>query len=130
MPDAAAHLVPINEIEGARERLGQRVHRTALMTSATAASWVSAATGVRLADDKLYMKPEHLQKTGSFKARGMINRIETLPDEARSRGVITLSAGKGRPAEGPGRRRGRGPGAGERPARGGGGTGGAGRAGA
>jgi len=41
----------------------------------------------------LYMKPEHLQKTGSFKARGMINRIETLPDEAKARGVITLSAG-------------------------------------
>jgi threonine dehydratase len=63
------------------------------MTSATAASWVSAATGVRLADDTLYLKPEHLQKTGSFKARGMINRIETLPDEAKARGVITLSAG-------------------------------------
>ena len=63
------------------------------MTSATAASWVSAATGVRLAGDTLYMKPEHLQKTGSFKARGMINRIETLPDEAKARGVITLSAG-------------------------------------
>src|SRR3954468_331540 len=93
MPDAAAHLVPISEIEAARERLGQRVHRTALMTSATAAAWVSAATGVRLADDKLYLKPEHLQKTGSFKARGMINRIETLPDEAKARGVITLSAG-------------------------------------
>ena len=93
MPDAAAHLVTISEIEAARQRLGQRVHRTALMTSATAASWVSAATGVRLAGDTLYMKPEHLQKTGSFKARGMINRIETLPDEAKARGVITLSAG-------------------------------------
>ncbi len=93
MPDDAAHLVPLSEIEAARERLGRRVHRTPLMSSATAATRVAAAIGVRLGDDRLYLKPEHLQKTGSFKPRGMINRIETLPAEARERGVITLSAG-------------------------------------
>jgi threonine dehydratase len=93
MPDVAAHLVPLSDIEVARERLTGRVHRTPLMTSATAAAWVTAATGVRLAGDRLYLKPEQLQKTGSFKPRGMINRIETLPTEARQRGVITLSAG-------------------------------------
>jgi threonine dehydratase len=48
---------------------------------------------VRLADDRLYVKAEHLQKTGSFKSRGMTNRIATLPEAARGRGVITLSAG-------------------------------------
>jgi len=63
------------------------------MTSATAAMWTTAATGARLADDRLYLKPEHLQKTGSFKPRGTVNRIVTLSDEARARGIITLSAG-------------------------------------
>jgi threonine dehydratase len=87
------HLVPMAEIEAARERLVGRVHRTPTMTSATAATWVTAATGVRLGDDRLYLKPEQLQKTGSFKPRGMTNRIATLPDAAKARGVITLSAG-------------------------------------
>ena len=63
------------------------------MHSATAAAWTTVATGVRLADDRLYLKPEQLQKTGSFKPRGMTNRIATLPEAARARGVITLSAG-------------------------------------
>src|SRR6185295_8931823 len=35
----------------------------------------------------------NLQKTGSFKPRGMTNKVATLPPEAKARGVITLSAG-------------------------------------
>lgn len=93
MPGAQEHLVPFAAIEAARERLAGRVQRTSLMTSGTAARWSTAATGARLRDDRLYLKPEHLQTTGSFKARGMTNRIATLSDEARSPGVITLSAG-------------------------------------
>ena len=87
------HDVPLVEIEAAAIRLGGLVHRTPLLGSSTAAAWVHGATDVRLADDRLYLKAEHLQKTGSFKARGMTNRITTLPDEARARGAITLSAG-------------------------------------
>jgi threonine dehydratase len=87
------HLVTLGEIVAARERLVGRVHRTSLMTSATAARWATVACGKRLGDDRLYLKPEHLQKTGSFKPRGMTNRIATLDDADRSRGVITLSAG-------------------------------------
>jgi threonine dehydratase len=87
------HLVSIAEIDAARERLIGRVHRTPTMSSTTAASWVTAAAGVRLGDDRLYLKPEQLQKTGSFKPRGMTNRIATLSESARTRGVITLSAG-------------------------------------
>jgi threonine dehydratase len=41
----------------------------------------------------LYVKAEHLQKTGSFKARGMSNRIVTLTADQRARGAITMSAG-------------------------------------
>src|SRR4249920_1028609 len=93
MPGSSDHLVPIGEIIAARERLLGRVHRTPVLTSLTAATWTTAATGVRLGDDRLYLKPEQLQKTGSFKPRGMTNRIATLPEAARARGVITLSAG-------------------------------------
>ncbi len=93
MPDAADHLVPIADLEAARERIAGIVHRTPLLSSATAAAWTTAATGVRVAGDRIFLKAEHLQKTGSFKARGMTNRIVTLSPEARARGAITLSAG-------------------------------------
>jgi threonine dehydratase len=87
------HIVPLAEIVAARDRIARRVHRTPLLTSTTSAAWVTAATGVRVADDRLYLKAEHLQKTGSFKPRGMTNRVATLTDDERARGVITLSAG-------------------------------------
>jgi threonine dehydratase len=93
MPETQEHVVGIADIDTARERLAGKVHRTALMTSATAARWATVATGVRLGDDRLYLKAEQLQKTGSFKARGMTNRIATLPASAKASGVITLSAG-------------------------------------
>ena len=94
MSDPNATLdVPIEEVEAARDRIGGLVHRTPLLASSTAAAWVTAASGIHLADERLYLKAEHLQKTGSFKARGMSNRIATLGPEARARGAITLSAG-------------------------------------
>jgi threonine dehydratase len=41
----------------------------------------------------VWLKAELLQKTGSFKARGAINRILTLTPEEKERGVVTWSAG-------------------------------------
>jgi threonine dehydratase len=64
-----------------------------VFSSTTAARLVAEAGGSRLADGRLYVKAEHLQKTGSFKARGMTNRIATLESDERARGVITMSAG-------------------------------------
>ncbi|MFL5682255.1 MAG: threonine/serine dehydratase [Chloroflexota bacterium] len=93
MPDRADHIVPLAELEAARERIAGIVHRTPLLSSATAAEWTHAATGARVAGDRIHLKAEHLQKTGSFKARGMTNRIMTLSPDARERGAITLSAG-------------------------------------
>jgi threonine dehydratase len=93
MSDPEAHDIPLRELEAARARVVAIVHRTPVLWSATAAAWTTAATGVRLADDRLYVKAEHLQKTGSFKARGMTNRIATLGPDAAARGAITLSAG-------------------------------------
>ena len=99
MPESDTHAsdaaleVPLSEIEDAAGRLQGVVHRTPILSSTTAAAWVRRATGVSIADGLLYLKAEHLQKTGSFKARGMTNRIATLPAAARQRGAITLSAG-------------------------------------
>ncbi|MGZ9160720.1 MAG: pyridoxal-phosphate dependent enzyme [Candidatus Limnocylindrales bacterium] len=92
--DEAARLdVPIADIEAAADRLRGLVHRTPMLASTTAADLIQRTTGVRIRDDRLLAKAEHLQKTGSFKARGMTNRIATLPPDARARGAITLSAG-------------------------------------
>ena len=68
-----------SEVNRARERLAGRIHRTPILRS-------TAAGGVQL-------KAELFQKTGSFKARGALNRIAALSEEERRRGVVTWSAG-------------------------------------
>ncbi|HEX2470673.1 MAG TPA: pyridoxal-phosphate dependent enzyme [Candidatus Limnocylindrales bacterium] len=99
MPDPASPTadavleVPISAIEDAAGRLDGYVHRTPMLRSLTAGRWLHAASGITPADGSILLKAEHLQKTGSFKARGMTNRIATLPEDARQRGAITLSAG-------------------------------------
>lgn len=42
---------------------------------------------------EIYLKPENLQKTGSFKVRGACYKISQLSEEEKSRGVIACSAG-------------------------------------
>jgi threonine dehydratase len=91
--DTTELTVGLDAIAAARARIADRVHRTGMLSSSTAARILAAAGGPALADGRLFVKPEHLQKTGSFKARGLTNRILTLSDEERRRGVITLSAG-------------------------------------
>jgi threonine dehydratase len=91
--DTDARDVTLEAIEAARARIAGTVHRTPTLTSTTAASWLAAAGGPAVAEDRLYLKAEQFQKTGSFKARGMSNRMATLPQDARARGAITLSAG-------------------------------------
>ncbi len=44
-------------------------------------------------DCELYLKPENLQNTGSFKLRGSGYKIAMLSEEEKSRGVIACSAG-------------------------------------
>lgn len=41
----------------------------------------------------LYLKPENLQRTGSFKVRGAYYKISQLTDEEKAKGVIACSAG-------------------------------------
>ena len=87
------HVVSLAQIQEARPFVATRVHRTPVLSSATAATFVAAATGVQVADGRVYLKAEHLQKTGSFKPRGMTWKIESLTPDERRRGIITLSAG-------------------------------------
>ncbi len=90
MPD---HIVTLERILAAREVVAPRVHRTPLQSSATAARFVAAAMDVALADGRLYLKAEQLQKTGSFKARGMTAKVAALSPDQRRSGIVTLSAG-------------------------------------
>jgi threonine dehydratase len=43
-------------------------------------------------DGQVFLKMEHWQKIGSFKIRGALNRLLTLPIEDKARGVIPASA--------------------------------------
>jgi len=86
-------LVTLEQIEAAREVIAGAVHRTPLFTSSTAARVVEAATGVRIGDGRVYLKAEQLQKTGSFKPRGMVNKLASLTDAERRPGIISFSAG-------------------------------------
>ncbi|HXG25414.1 MAG TPA: threonine/serine dehydratase [Candidatus Binatia bacterium] len=86
-------LVSLQRIHAARERVEGRVHRTPILVSATAARVIEAATGVRIADGRLYAKAEHLQKTGSFKPRAALAKLTSLSPQEREAGAITLSAG-------------------------------------
>jgi threonine dehydratase len=85
--------ISLAAIAATRETLAGRIHRTSMLSSATAARVAGAAVGARLADGRLYMKAEHLQKTGSFKPRAALARISSLTSDERRRGAITISAG-------------------------------------
>lgn len=76
--------IPIEQIRAARDRARSIVKATPLDLSAT----FSALCG-----REIYLKLENLQKTGSFKVRGALNKIQRLDAAARTRGVITASAG-------------------------------------
>jgi threonine dehydratase len=89
----ADRLVSLDRIRAARERIDGRIHRTPILSSATAARLVEAATGARIGDGRLYVKAEHLQKTGSFKPRAALSKLTSLSAAERAAGVITLSAG-------------------------------------
>jgi threonine dehydratase len=85
--------VTLAAIRATRQVLAGRIHHTQLLSSATAGRVAGAASGVRLADGRLYLKAEHLQKTGSFKPRAALARITSLTADERRRGAITISAG-------------------------------------
>lgn len=85
--------VTVAEIEKARSVIAGSVHRTPMLSSRTAAAFVETATGVKLGGGAVFLKAEHLQKTGSFKPRGMVAKVASLTDDERRAGIITISAG-------------------------------------
>ncbi|HYM70761.1 MAG TPA: threonine/serine dehydratase [bacterium] len=74
----------MDDIRAARAVIHGRVHRTPLLTSRI----LGERAGVRL-----FLKAENLQKTGSFKPRGVLNKLRHLSDDEKRRGLITISAG-------------------------------------
>ena len=88
-----SEIVTLAQVEAAREVIAGRVHRTPVLSSSAAARHLADTTGVRVAEGRLFLKSEHLQKTGSFKARGMTARVAALSAAERKRGIITVSAG-------------------------------------
>ena len=64
----------------AAERIRGRVHRTPTFSS-------------RTLGERTWLKAELFQKTGSFKARGVLNKLASLTPEEKERGVIGISAG-------------------------------------
>src|SRR3954470_21291208 len=85
LPTARCPVITLDDIRAAESRINGRVHRTPLQTSDTIARMIGVA--------RVSLKCENLQKTGSFKVRGVLNKLSQLTDEERSRGVIGFSAG-------------------------------------
>ena len=82
-PDLRA-LPTAEDVERAARGLRDRVHRTPLLSSRTLGEQAGA---------RVVLKAELLQKTGSFKPRGVFTRLDVLSAEERRRGVISISAG-------------------------------------
>jgi threonine dehydratase len=77
-------MIPIDDIRRAAARIGPHVHRTPLFSSRSLGEAAGAS---------VYLKCESFQKTGSFKPRGALNKVLSLPEEDRGRGLVTVSAG-------------------------------------
>jgi threonine dehydratase len=69
-----------SDVVAAREAIGGRLHRTPIFTSATLG-------------ERVHLKAELFQRTGSFKPRGVLTKLASLSDDERPNGVIGISAG-------------------------------------
>ena len=78
------HPISIEQFHLAHRRLSPWVKETAFKPSVA----LSERTGV-----EVYLKMENEQKTGSFKVRGALNKILSLSEKERTKGVISSSAG-------------------------------------
>ena len=70
------------------EEAVEQVQKAAIKTELIYSDYLSEQTG-----NKVYLKPENLQKTGAYKIRGAYYKISTLTEEERAKGLITASAG-------------------------------------
>ncbi len=77
-------MITLEDIEAAAERLaGVAVHTPLIENDSLNA----------LAGGRVFIKPECLQRTGSFKIRGAYNLVSQLDDAQRERGVVAFSSG-------------------------------------
>src|SRR5512142_101550 len=83
-PPLESQTVTIESIRAARARIADVIYHSPLPYSLSLS---------RLCGCEIYCKLEHLQMTGSFKERGARNKLLTLSDEEKRRGVIAASAG-------------------------------------
>jgi len=74
-----------SDIRAARERISSLVHRTPTLRS--------TSLGELLGGVELHLKAELFQRTGSFKPRGVANKLLALSDEEKARGFVTFSRG-------------------------------------
>jgi len=74
----------VKDVEAIAHAVAGRVVRTPCLRAA----WLNEYVGA-----SVYLKAELLQHTGSFKVRGVLNRLARMPPEERVRGVISVSAG-------------------------------------
>lgn len=72
------------DIRAARERVHGLARETPVYSSETLG---------RRSGRPVFLKAENLQRTGSFKIRGAVNKLATMTDEERAAGVVTASAG-------------------------------------
>ena len=74
----------VQEIRKATERISPHVLKTPLYYS----SHLSRSN-----NGEVYLKLESEQYTGSFKARGALNKMLKVPDEIKKKGFVTASTG-------------------------------------
>ena len=77
-------MLTLELINAAAARIAGRVHRTPVVTSRS----FNEAAGC-----EVFFKCENLQRAGAFKARGATNKILSLTDDEKKRGVIAVSSG-------------------------------------
>jgi threonine dehydratase len=73
-------VISVDDVRAARETIGDSLHRTPVFSSATLGP-------------RVFLKAELFQRTGSFKPRGVLNKLRSLTPEERAKGVIGVSAG-------------------------------------
>jgi threonine dehydratase len=76
--------VSLESIRAARERIRGHLY----LSPAPHSAGLSEMTG-----QQVFLKLDNLQRTGAFKERGALNKILTLTEDERRRGVIAASAG-------------------------------------
>ncbi|XP_072285262.1 serine racemase [Pyxicephalus adspersus] len=79
----STYCVTLKDVQEAHKRIHNLVHVTPALTCSSLDA---------LAERKLFFKCELLQKTGSFKIRGALNAVQSLPTDTR-KAVVTHSSG-------------------------------------